>query len=315
MFNFLENQKYPVILGALGFLLTIVSYFEVEDITKLQISRSTSPIYPLYLLGIILIIISVILYISEQVDSFQVLGKVSSGWLKLGRVRRIDSSLNAVVDQSVINIIFGRIEVVATDDIDAALVVLPANEFFDDECIHDKHSALGAFIQAEYPNQTGEIQFLINKELEKYPSQNIEKEADVFQLSYGIGTGVYLDQPLSSKNRILFLSVTTKRAGQGLRAEMSYIFEAVNEVQRVVADKRLKSVYIPLIGSGHGGLMKEIALFGMLLAVCGVLTRPSGQHIKEFNIIVFKKNQESQPSIPLNSAERLLKITTGMFSK
>ena len=54
------------------------------------------------------------------------------------------------------------------------------------------------------------------------------------------------------------------RGGEGLRAEMSYIFKAVNEIQRTVADKRLSSVYVPLIDSGHGGLKKEVALFSML---------------------------------------------------
>ena len=51
-----------------------------------------------------------------------------------------------------------------------------------------------------------------------------------------------------------------------------------------------------------------------ILAVCGVLTRPSGQSIKEFNIVVFQANKKLRPSMSQNSAKRLLKITTGMFS-
>ena len=312
MFNFLEKQQYPVILGVLGFFLALISYFEVKDITKLQILRAASPIYPLYILGLLLIIISIVIYLSEQLGSDKIFGKVPLTWFKTGKVKKLKNGISSVINRSVINIIFGQIESIKRD-IDTSLVVLPANEFFDDECINDKKSALGAFIQAEYPNQTDKIQDLINKKLETVPSENTEKETGVFQLSYGVGTGIYLDRPLSSNNRILFLSVTTKRAGEGLRAEMSYIFKAVNEIQRVMADKRLSSVYVPLLGSGHGGLMKEVALFGMLLAVCDVLTRPSGQSIKEFNIVIFQADKNLQPSVSPNSSERLLKITTGIF--
>ncbi|MGK7873482.1 MAG: macro domain-containing protein [Xenococcaceae cyanobacterium] len=313
MFKFLENQKYPVILIVFGCLLAIISFFEVSDITKLQISRSAEPIYSLYVLGLILILISIFLYFSDENAPKQFLGKAPLGWLKTGSIRNLKNGFSSVITDSVINVIFGIIESIEREP-ERSLVVLPANEFFDDECINDKRSSLGAFIQAEYPNQIDNIKNLINKDLEKIPSQEVEKETGVVQLSYGIGTGIYLDQPLSSKNRILFLSVTTKRAGEGLRAEMSYIFKAVNEIQRIVADKRLRSVYVPLIGSGHGGLRKEVALFGMLLAVCGVLTRPSGRSIKEFNIVVFQANENHQPSVSPNSAKRLLGITTGMFS-
>ena len=58
MFHFLEKQKYPVILIAFGFLLVIISHFEVKDIAKLQILKAANPIYQLYGLGIVLIIIS-----------------------------------------------------------------------------------------------------------------------------------------------------------------------------------------------------------------------------------------------------------------
>lgn len=313
MFKFLENQQYPVILGIAGLFLTLVSYFKVEDITKLQISKYANPIYSLYLLGIFLIIISILIYISEKLTSIQLLGEIFPKWLKVVKVRKIKNGLSVVVNRSVINILFGRIEGVVKD-VDVSLVVLPANEFFDDECIKDKRSALGAFIQAKYPNQIDKIESLITEKLENIPSENIEKEIGEFQLSYGTGTSVYLNEPLSSNDKILFVSVTTKRAGEGLRAEMSYIFKAVSEIQKVVADKRLSSVYVPLMGSGHGGLPKEVALFGILLAVCEVLTRPSGQGIKEFNIVIFQGDEKHPPSVPVKSCERLLKISAGIFS-
>lgn len=312
MFQFLEKQKHPVILSALGFLLIIVSYFDVSDIAKLQISRASSPIYALYILGVFLILTSIIIYILEENSINSFLGNSTLGWLTLGKIRKTDNGFSSVVNSSTINIVFGRIESLESDAA-TSLIVLPSNEFFDDECINDRRSALGAFIQAKFPNQVDLIQDLIKERLINLPSKDVEKETGIFQQSFGVGTCIFLDQPLSSKEKILFLSVTTKRAGEGLRAEMSYIFKAINKVQTVVADKRLSSVYIPLIGSGHGGLKKEIALFGMLLAVCDALSRPSGHNIKSFNIVVFQSSEKDKPSVSLETAKHLLKTTTGMF--
>jgi hypothetical protein len=312
MFQFLEKQKYPVILSALGFIFVISSYFEVTDIAKLQISRAIVPIYPLFILGLSLILISIFLHISEETSPVYVFDKSIFGLLALDKVKKLKNGFRTVINSSAINIIFGRIELIEIDT-DTSLIVLPSNEFFDDECINDKRSSLGAFIQAKYPNQTDKVQSLIQEKLVELPFQNVEKETGVLQRSYGVGTSIYLDQPLSSKQKILFLSVTTKRAKEGLRAEISYVFKAINKIQGVVADKRLSTVYIPLIGSGHGGLKKEAALFGMLLAVCEMLARPSSHGIKSFNIIVFQASEKDKPNILPENAKRLLKTATGMF--
>jgi hypothetical protein len=92
MFQFLEKQKHPVILIALGFLLVITSYFEVADITKLQISRAVSPIYPLYILGVFLIVSSIFLYVFEENSADLFLGNSAFGWLTLGKVKKIKNA-------------------------------------------------------------------------------------------------------------------------------------------------------------------------------------------------------------------------------
>ena len=190
---------------------------------------------------------------------------------------------------------------------------MPANEFFDEDCINDKRSSLGAFIQEKYPNQTEKIQLLIKEKLERLPNETVEKETGIFEKSYGIGSSVFLDQPLSSKQKILFLPITTKRVREGLRTEMYYVFKCINEIQRVVTDKRLDSVYIPLIGSGHGGLKKDVALFSMLLAVCDMINQPSGHNIRSFNVIVFQANPKEEPGVSPKNVKHLLKTTIGMF--
>ena len=62
------------------------------------------------------------------------------------------------------------------------------------------------------------------------------------------------------------VSVTTQRSNEGLRADASYIFEAVRSLQQLMANNRLSCLYIPILGSGHGGLKQEISLACMLIA-------------------------------------------------
>ena len=312
MFKFLENPKYPVLLSTFGFLLVIVSHFEVKDITKFQVLKAANPIYSLYVLGVLIILASITIYFLEsEIDSS--LNASLSFLTRRNKIIRLNNGFSSTINQSEIRIVFGKIEEIESVP-DDSLFVLPTNEFFDDECMHDLKSSLGAFINAKYPNQISQLQDLISKQLQLLQSHSVEKETNAFKESYGVGTVIFLDSPLESKQKLLLVSVTTKRAGEGLRAEMSYIFQVINGVQRIMADKRLNSVYIPVMGSGHGGLRKESALFGMLLAASDVMKRPSGHHIKKFSIVIFRAEDGGKPSISPAIAKKLLRISTGMSS-
>src|SRR5207249_109439 len=124
----------------------------------------------------------------------------------------------------------------------------PANEYFDDECITDRHSSLGGFMLDAYPSGISQIQSLVREQLRECEGKDVTKEPGRFEKSYGIGTCVYLDRPLSSDRQIILVSVTTKRVGEGLRADLSGVTKAVEEVQRIVRDRRIASVYMPLLG-------------------------------------------------------------------
>ncbi|UHD19016.1 hypothetical protein LT988_00705 [Thiocapsa bogorovii] len=158
------------------------------------------------------------------------------------------------------------------------------------------------------------MQQLIQTKLVSFESQDVEKEPGLKQKSFGIGRGVFLKEPLQSKQPVLFLSVTTKRAGEGLRAEMSHIFQAVSEIQKVAADHRMDSVCVPVMGTGHGGLQKEVGLFALVLAICDGVSKPVGHHIKEYHIVVYQLAPAERPSISERDAGRVLKTAIGLFS-
>lgn len=304
MYKFFEKQKYPVILLVMGVLLILTGFFDITDIAKFQITARSKPNSILVVFGCILSITSIFIYLFDE---------LTLGWLGFRRITKLNTGFGTKLSNTEINIMFGRLENIA-DELEESMIVLPANEFFDDECINDKKSALGAYVNHKFTNQIEQVEDLITKELSGFESSEVEKEAGVKQDSYGIGTGVFLKRPLNSRQPVLFIAVTTKRAGEGLQAEMSYIFQAVRKIQNIMADHRIDSVCVPVMGSGHGGLKKEVALFGLLLAICDSITKSHGHHIRQVNVVVFKSSEDSTPSISRIVTKRLLRIATGMFS-
>ena len=61
--------------------------------------------------------------------------------LDLSRVREVNGTLAAFVAGCEIRVVNGRIEQYALHE---TVVVLPCNEYFDDRCVDDMKSALGA---------------------------------------------------------------------------------------------------------------------------------------------------------------------------
>jgi hypothetical protein len=304
MFKIFEKQSYLVILLVIGCLITILSIFDVKDFSKLQVEPRATIVWLGVLIGIILTGFALFFYGQDR---------LTLGWFKSASVLMKDGQLQANCKNSQINIIFGQLQEVA-NSMPESLVVLPANEYFDDECIHDSKSSLGAYVQSIFPNQANEIQKLIKEKLASVESIEIEKEPGITQASYGVGSGVLLKEPLHSKQPVLFLSVTTKRVGEGLRAEMSHIFDAVKKIQKVAADNRVETVCIPVMGTGHGGLPKEIGLFSLVLAICDGISKPSGHHLKQYNIVIYRANSNGKPSIAVGASKRILKTAIGLFS-
>ncbi len=288
----------------MGMLLIILSIFDVKDIFKLQVTPRNSIIWFGALIGIVFTAFSLFFYGQDR---------LTLGWFNSIKVQLIKNHLEAKCNHTQLNIFFGQIQEIARD-IPKSMIVLPANEYFDDECIHDPNSSLGAYVQSVFPKQANDVQKLIKNELAHTKSIKIEKEPGVIKDSYGIGSGIFLNAPLHSNQPVLFLSVTTKRAGYGLRAEMSHIFEAVKKIQQVAADNRIESVCIPIMGTGHGGLQKEAGLFSLILAICDRISRPSGHHLKQYNIVVYRKSSNEKPVVSKNASKRILKTALGLFA-
>lgn len=212
-----------------------------------------------------------------------------------GPILPLEDGYGVVLGSSKFNVRFGRIEKI-DHSADDWLVALPANEYFDDECINDPRSALGAFMKHHFNDKIIDIQELVRGALSKERSEQMRKTPEISANSYGVGKCVFLSQPLSASLRIAMVSVTTHRVDVGLRADPAYVFEAAASLHRLMANRRLSRLCVPIFGSGHGGLRGEISLLCMLTAF-SELSRRAGQNLREVNIIVYKQGESTTPSI------------------
>ncbi|HET7213409.1 MAG TPA: macro domain-containing protein [Terriglobia bacterium] len=286
-----------------GLILLLLSYFRITDTTGFQLSPYSTPIYGLLGVGLFLMLFSVLLCVWMESDL--------RGWVHPVRIKRTAGGYQVPIGPSRVNVAYGKIEDAEVLGPSNA-VVLPANEFFDDECIRDGRSALGAYMLKHFPGQIEDIQRLVKARLEDLPSKTVEKEKGALRQSYGVGTCVFLDAPLSSSHRIILAAVTEKRTGTGLKAEISFIYRVIGEVISVAVDRRLSDIHMPVIGSGHGGLRTEVALFSMVSALSEVLCKPFG-HRLNINIVVFRSDTESKPEVSPKALRRVLRVSAGMF--
>lgn len=221
-----------------------------------------------------------------------------------GSVQRTPSGFVANLGTAKVQVSFGKIEEFDCSD-DNCLVALPANEYFDDECIHDKRSSLGAFMQHYFKESIQDIQNLVRDNLKDEPHEIVNKKPTETGVSYGVGKCVFLNTPMSSNLRVAMVAVTTQRANEGLKADASYIFTAASSVLQLMANNRLSRLHIPILGSGHGGLRQEVSLLCMLIAF-GELSRKAWHNLKEVNIVVYRRDSNSQPSVSEVDVEEYL---------
>ncbi len=161
-------------------------------------------------------------------------------------------------------------------------------------------------MQRHFGADVNRIQRLVARQLSGPPSEKVEKEVGSYAESFGVGTCVFLDKPLAKQLRIALLAVTTKRAGEGLRAEARHVLDCIAVAHRLLVDHRLSRLYIPVLGSGHGGLKGELSLLCMLIGLSEALRRPSGHHLQEVNIVIFQSSEAGAPTIPKANVRRAL---------
>ncbi|HWS34218.1 MAG TPA: TIR domain-containing protein [Actinoplanes sp.] len=166
------------------------------------------------------------------------------------------------------------------------VILLPANEYFDDGCIDDSSGSLGAFVARHFSADVPGFKAEIAAQLSGVPSRRVLRSGRRTAESYGIGEAVFLNG-LAPDFRIILASVTTEQDGVGLHAEPHFLYAAFQGVVEKMNEHRLNSLVLPVLGSGHGEISLATAILFNLLALRSVLRQNPGRHVKDVRLVVF----------------------------
>jgi hypothetical protein len=303
----LVKQPYWIIALLLGAALVAFPCITVDKDYHWT-SHQPSTLFPV-VVGIILLLLSSIAFGLTLLPRRSTDADNLSAGLDLTRVKESNGVLWTTVGGCEIRIVDGRIE----DYTIAAgvAVVLPCNEYFDDRCVGDTRSALGAYVNRVFEGQAAAFISLMKEECRKKLGKGVEQQKtdDERAESFGAGRCVLLVKPLDRSVPVALVSTTTQRAGQGLAARISYLFDGMRELVTRLADARLSEVTMPILGAGHGGIDPPLAFVGLLLAVAEAARYgQGGQRLKRVTIVVFRPDSDSPSSVDKVVVRRALAL-------
>lgn len=195
----------------------------------------------------------------------------------------------------IINIIYGKINDFQEYD-KRTLVILPANDKFDDECIEDIGSVLGSFVRSLYPNGNENFKSDIRKELQK---KNPE--------SFVVGDWISIDAKSSISEFKIGIVAVTNKIDDDIIASSENVMLAFKGISRIMIKERIQKVYLPLMGSGHGGLSPELSLLCLLISAIEQIRRNAGNILRDVNIVIYKRDN-GEREVPAVRMKRIVKF-------
>jgi hypothetical protein len=287
------DQPYWVIellLGAALVGLPCVTIDKSNDWT----SHSPTTLVPVYV-GVSLILVSTATFLLKFLENVKV--SADTG-VDVTRVIEKDGVLSTVVAGCEVRVINGRIE--NFNQSEDCVIVLPCNEYFDDECAADTKSALGVYVNKVFQGQAKDFMLGVQDQCRaKWGRGTTRQKTETHQAeSFGAGRSLLFRNPLGRIVSVALISTTTQRAGEGLTGRIRYMFEGLSELAVLLADTRIREIAMPVLGSGHGGIEPPLALVGLLLAVAEVARYGQGsQRSNVVTIVVYQKDENSSPQV------------------
>ncbi|MBI4484754.1 MAG: hypothetical protein HY655_01975 [Acidobacteria bacterium] len=308
MFDWLKDlakQPWWVVVLLLGAVLVVIPTIGIDRSAEGYVFATHPPttLVPVGI-GVFLVAVAVggALVIHYRAAAVSAVGAS----LDLSRVREVRGELSTLVADCEIRVVNGRIEQYARSD---TVVVLPCNEYFDDRCVDDVKSALGAYVNRVFEGQVPAFVSLMKSEAASRlgPGEERRKTREETALSFGTGRCLLLLKPLGHSTPVALISTTTQRPEEGLSSRISYVFEGMRTLVSKLADARLSEVVMPLMGAGHGRIEKPLALIGLLLAIAEVAHYGQGsQRLRRATVVVFQSDQASKPEVDHVVVQRAL---------
>jgi len=201
---------------------------------------------------------------------------------RISRKATVKRGISLRFNNITVNLKEGEIQNIEATNRNSA-VVLSANTTFIDDCITDEKSALGAFFLSHYSDKIPQkVSEDIEKSLKKYGHQKDKNGL------YPPGTTIILPKEYDTPSKCIITASTIRKEKIGIVAYPSTICECIRQIFEITADKKIERVYMPIIGSGHGGLDINDALLFILLSIKYYSKRY--HHIKTVNILITPKD-------------------------
>lgn len=287
-------KHYAVVALILGVALVALPYISIDK--EHYLTTHKAGFYFPAVIGVVLLLLSGTGFFVAQSSKVSQ-GPVGAG-VDLTRVKERDGVFSATVGSCEIRVSSGHLEDLVWEP--GTAVALPCNEYFDDECVNDPKSALGAYVNRMFQGQVPAFVTLMREESKKRlgPGTDQQKTAIVRAESYGVGQCILLVNPLGRSTPVALVSTTTQRASEGLAGRISYLFDGMQELVKHLADARLSEVAMPVLGAGHGGIDAPLAFVGLVLAIAEAARYgQGGQRLRRATIIVFKRDSSAAAAV------------------
>lgn len=305
LIKLLQKQHFSVVSLVLGVVLIALPYLTVD-----KSNLSTHPRTALLpvVVGISLLCLATLAFGLTLWTKNQEHEAAGTG-LDLTRVREDSGGMWTTVSGCEIHVTNGRLQDFAPST--GTVIVLPCNEYFDDECAGDTASALGAYVNWAFAGHVEAFSALVKEECRRRlgPGREEQKTEEKRAESFGAGRCILLLNPLGRLAPVALVSTTTQRAGQGLAARISYLFDGMRELVARLADARLNNVVMPILGGGHGRIDPPLAFVGLLLAVAEAARYgQGGQRLRKVTIIVFRRDEHTPAEVERGIIRRALAL-------
>lgn len=262
-----------------GILFLIVSFINYNKTNGLTIISKPNNI--MLLIGAILIIIGIILFL------------LAFRKRKFNKLN-LNKGIELKREKLIITIKLGEIQSIP-DLHNNSAIVLPANTTFIDDCAIDKRTAMGSFILENFPDKISELPTIFKNIISKLSIKNQDTK------QYPPGTTFILSNEFSKPARVIITASTTRDSRSGIISSPDIIYSCVKEIFSITANERIDTLFIPILGSGHGGIDKGFALLFQLFSI--IYFCKYYHHISKINIIIHPKDYDA-----LNLPEEIVRF-------
>lgn len=268
------------VLCVAGVALLVISFLDYDKTTGLSLHGQihTGPA----IIGLILVLIGVLLFLLTN--------RFRAKNVRLDYSKGVDIKRGNLT----IKIQTGEIQSI-TVSTKNSVIVLPVNTTFIDDCATDKRTVMGAFFLECFPEKVATLPALF---LDILSSHGLHPDGNG---QFMAGTTIILPDDYAKPAKIVITASTIRVAGSGITSNPHIICSCVESILRCTVDQRVDTIYLPIIGSGHGGVDKGMALLFILLAFLHF--SKAYHHIKLIQIVVHPKDVQS-----LNQSKELAQI-------